>query len=70
VDWKVREGRTKDLLKHSFPLIPGWDVSGIVVSTGRGVQRLKMVDEVYSLRTSVGRGLTPNMRSYEHRRPH
>lgn len=49
VDWKVRKGDAKNLLKHSLPLIPGWDVSGIVVATGREVQRLKVGDEVYSL---------------------
>lgn len=49
VDWKVRRGDAKGLLKHSFPLIPGWDVSGVVAATGRGVQRLKRGNEVYGL---------------------
>jgi NADPH:quinone reductase-like Zn-dependent oxidoreductase len=30
VDWKVREGYVKDFLRYSLPLIPGWDVSGVV----------------------------------------
>jgi NADPH:quinone reductase-like Zn-dependent oxidoreductase len=29
-DWKVREGYLKDILPHRFPLIPGWDLSGVV----------------------------------------
>lgn len=49
VDWKIRQGQAKNLFMHSLPLIPGWDVSGVVAATGRGVRRLKEGDEVYSL---------------------
>lgn len=48
VDWKIREGYLKAYLPHSLPLILGWDVSGVVESTGPGVTRLKAGDEVYS----------------------
>lgn len=48
VDWKIREGYLKAMLHHSLPLIPGWDVSGVVEATGPGVARLKPGDEVYS----------------------
>lgn len=48
VDWKIREGYLEDRLPHEFPLILGWDVSGIVVSVGEKVQNLKVGDEVYS----------------------
>jgi len=48
VDWKIREGYLKAMLHHSLPLIPGWDVSGVVEATGSGVVRLKAGDEVYS----------------------
>jgi len=48
VDWKVREGYLKGMLQYSLPMIPGWDVSGVVESTGTGVTRLKVGDEVYS----------------------
>src|SRR6476661_5168144 len=30
IDWQVREGRVKDIFPHSFPFVPGWDVSGVV----------------------------------------
>ncbi len=45
IDWKVREGHMKDFWPHEFPLIPGWDLSGIVEKLGRG----EIGDEVYSL---------------------
>ncbi|MBZ5695174.1 MAG: NADP-dependent oxidoreductase [Acidobacteriia bacterium] len=48
VDWKVRAGYAKDRLKYAMPFIPGWDVSGVVESTGSGATRLKKGDEVYS----------------------
>src|SRR5262245_6356109 len=48
VDWKIREGRLKGRLSHSLPLIPGWDVSGVIEATGHDVTRWKKGDEVYS----------------------
>src|SRR4029453_19308633 len=49
IDWKVREGHMKDFWPHKFPLILGWDLSGVVEELGRGVSRFKTGDEVYSL---------------------
>src|SRR5580765_1672611 len=49
IDWKVREGHMKDFWPHKFPLIPGWDLSGVVEKLSRGVSRFKIGDEVYSL---------------------
>src|SRR6266436_403973 len=49
IDWKVREGYMKDFWPHKFPLILGWDLSGVVEELGRGVSRFKRGDEVYSL---------------------
>jgi len=48
VDVAVRAGFFKERIKYPLPMIPGWDVSGVVEATGAGVSRLKVGDEVYS----------------------
>src|SRR6202158_4576692 len=48
VDWKVRAGHLKDMLKYQLPLIPGWDAAGVIEDVGAGVARLKHGDEVYT----------------------
>jgi NADPH:quinone reductase-like Zn-dependent oxidoreductase len=48
VDWKVREGYARDFLKHALPLVPGWDVSGVVEAVGPGATRWKPGDELFS----------------------
>lgn len=47
LDWKVREGYLKDI--HKLPLIPGWDVSGVVETIGTDVTDFKPGAEVYGL---------------------
>lgn len=50
IDWKVRAGYMKDFLPYSFPLILGWDVSGVIEEVGpnsAGAGRFKKGDEVY-----------------------
>jgi NADPH:quinone reductase-like Zn-dependent oxidoreductase len=47
VDWKQRKGNHKFFLKARFPIIPGYDVSGIVESTGSGTSGFSPGDEVY-----------------------
>lgn len=49
IDWKVREGQMKDFWPHEFPLILGWDLSGVVEKVGARVSQFKKGDEVYSL---------------------
>jgi NADPH:quinone reductase-like Zn-dependent oxidoreductase len=46
VDWKVREGARKDPNRR-FPIILGWDVSGIIEKVGGEVKDFKVGDEVY-----------------------
>lgn len=48
VDWKIREGQRKEKFPTNFPLILGWDVSGVIEEAGEAVQNLKKGDEVYS----------------------
>jgi NADPH:quinone reductase-like Zn-dependent oxidoreductase len=48
VDWKVRAGYVKGFLNYSLPLIPGWDLSGVVEAVGSGVVDWKAGNEVYS----------------------
>jgi len=56
IDWKVREGHMKDFWSHKFPLILGWDLSGVVEKLGTGVSRFKIGDEVYSVPDSTRNG--------------
>ena len=48
VDWKIREGLRKEKFPTNFPLILGWDASGVVEEAGNNVTNLKAGDEVYS----------------------
>lgn len=49
LDWKARAGYVKEWLQHRLPLIPGWDVSGVVEAIGAGYTDLNVGDEVYGL---------------------
>jgi NADPH:quinone reductase-like Zn-dependent oxidoreductase len=49
-DWKVREGHLKQFVQHKFPLILGWDLSGVIEEVGAnpaGGGRFKKGDEVF-----------------------
>jgi NADPH:quinone reductase-like Zn-dependent oxidoreductase len=46
VDWKCREGYLDGLLDAVFPVVPGWDVSGVVVQPGPAVSEFAVGDEV------------------------
>ncbi|MFI5726618.1 NADP-dependent oxidoreductase [Streptomyces cyaneofuscatus] len=46
VDWKAREGYLQGGLDAVFPVIPGWDVSGVVVQPGVAVDEFGVGDEV------------------------
>ncbi|MFF9032337.1 NADP-dependent oxidoreductase [Streptomyces iakyrus] len=46
VDWKAREGYLDGILAPVFPVVPGWDVSGVVVRPGVAVSEFSAGDEV------------------------
>ncbi|WP_328337576.1 NADP-dependent oxidoreductase [Streptomyces violaceus] len=46
VDWKAREGYLDTILEPVFPVVPGWDVSGVVVRPGVAVSEFDVGDEV------------------------
>lgn len=47
VDWKIREG-SLSRVPHGFPLIPGWDVAGVVDELGEGCQRFRKGERVFA----------------------
>ena len=46
VDWKIMAGYLDPLMDLQFPAIPGWDVAGVVESTGIDAPHFKPGDEV------------------------
>ncbi|MEX2573127.1 MAG: NADP-dependent oxidoreductase [Balneolaceae bacterium] len=48
VDAAVLQGYMEGRLPHDFPIIPGWDMSGVVQKRGFGARRFDAGDEVYA----------------------
>ncbi|MCU4767999.1 NADP-dependent oxidoreductase [Bacillus toyonensis] len=48
IDFKIRDGKVKMLLKYEMPLILGNDFSGVIVKVGAKVTNFKVGDEVYA----------------------
>lgn len=46
VDWKVMAGYLDPLMEAVFPVIPGWDVAGVVVGVGFDTPEFAVGDEV------------------------
>lgn len=46
VDWKIREGRLDRGFYVHFPLVPGWDLAGVVEAVGPSVSTYAVGDEV------------------------
>ncbi|MEC3998852.1 NADP-dependent oxidoreductase [Actinacidiphila sp. DG2A-62] len=47
VDWKIVAGHLDPLMHVHFPLIPGWDVAGVVEAVGLDATEFSVGDEVY-----------------------
>ncbi len=48
VDWKIRSGGQRNIIRLRFPWILGLDVSGVVEAVGAKVTRFQVGDEVFS----------------------
>jgi len=48
VDWKIREGHLRPLLRYRLPLTLGWDVSGVVEAVGPDAHGFAIGDEIYA----------------------
>ena len=48
VDWKQRQGWHRLFLKAHFPVVLGYDVSGVIEECGESVKKFKKEDEVYT----------------------
>ncbi|MCC3151741.1 NADP-dependent oxidoreductase [Hymenobacter sp. BT770] len=76
VDSAIRAGYLQQALPHVFPIIPGWDVAGVVVERGYSARRFAVGDEVYAYarRPTVQHGTFAEYivlpESYLARRPH
>lgn len=46
VDYKIREGYLAGLIDTTFPVVPGWDVAGVVVAAGLDTPEYAVGDEV------------------------
>ncbi|MCQ9162848.1 NADP-dependent oxidoreductase [Arthrobacter sp. STN4] len=48
VDWKVMAGYLDPIMDVVFPVVPGWDVAGVVEAVGLDTPEFAVGDEVYS----------------------
>jgi NADPH2:quinone reductase len=47
VDWKARQGHLDRIMDVAFPVVPGWDVAGLVERRGLDTPELAPGDEVF-----------------------
>lgn len=46
VDWKLMSGGLDGMMEATFPIVPGWDVAGIVTATGPDTPEFAVGDEI------------------------
>src|SRR3569833_3073166 len=51
VDFKIRDGKVRMLIKYDMPLILGNDFSGVIKQVGSKVTKFKVGDEIYGRAT-------------------
>ena len=58
VDWKLMAGGLDPIMPTQFPVIPGWDVAGVVIGVGMDTPEFQVGDEVmaYARTDTVGGG--------------
>ncbi|SDH03054.1 NADPH:quinone reductase [Alteribacillus persepolensis] len=56
IDWKVREGYLTDMLPFSFPIILGWDASGVIKEKGKDVKNFHVGDRVFTRPATTNKG--------------
>lgn len=49
VDWKIRQGAMKESMEDPFPIIPGKDVAGEVLKTGKAAKDFKPGDRIFAM---------------------
>jgi NADPH:quinone reductase-like Zn-dependent oxidoreductase len=49
IDWKQRKGNHRFILGAPFPIVPGYDVSGVVAKVGAEIENFKVGDEVFGV---------------------
>ncbi|TXD52008.1 MULTISPECIES: NADP-dependent oxidoreductase [unclassified Polaribacter] len=48
IDYKIVEGKLKDMISLNLPITIGFDVSGVVIEKGASVNNFEIGDEIYS----------------------
>ncbi|PRP97309.1 NADP-dependent oxidoreductase [Enhygromyxa salina] len=56
VDWKLRRGNLRKVLRRSFPIVPGRDFCGVVLECGTQATTVARGDEVFGLTPMRGPG--------------